>query len=428
MNISELYQLYLQHPVVTTDSRNCPAGSIFFALQGESFDGNRFAEKALQSHCAYAVIDRPEAKTDERMILTDNVLKTLQQLARHHRETLGVPIIGVTGTNGKTTTKELLAATLSTTYKLLYTSGNLNNHIGVPLTLLRLTREHEMAVVEMGANHPGEIRELVEIVRPDYGIITNVGQAHLEGFGSLEGVIRTKGELYDFLRQNGGKVFIHKENTCLQAIAGGLDQITYGEREDAFISGCVTDCRPFLRFRWTQQGESHTVSTRLVGDYNLWNVLAAIAAGRYLGVPSEQINRAIASYEPANNRSQWKKTAGNELIIDAYNANPSSMAAALTNFASLPVRPKAVILGDMRELGVNSPALHAEVVKQLQTSGFEQVLLCGEHFTSVGASIYPCFPDTEALNRYLSGNPLRGYHILIKGSHGIHLEKTVDWL
>ncbi|MDR0815132.1 MAG: UDP-N-acetylmuramoyl-tripeptide--D-alanyl-D-alanine ligase, partial [Bacteroidales bacterium] len=375
MNISELYPLYLQHPVVTTDSRNCPAGSIFFALKGESFDGNRFAGNALEAGCACAVIDDPDMETDERMIRTDNVLATLQQLARHHRETLHIPVIGVTGTNGKTTTKELLAAVLSTRYKLLSTQGNLNNHIGVPLTLLRLTREHEMAVVEMGANHPGEIRELVQIVRPDYGVITNVGCAHLEGFGSLEGVIRTKGELYDYLRQTNGKVFIRKEDAHLQAIAQGLEQITYGACGDAFVSGKVTDGHPFLGLQWRQGGEHHTVKTRLVGDYNLWNVLAAIAAGRYLDVPSGQINRALAAYEPANNRSQWKKTAANELVMDAYNANPSSMQAALANFASLPVRPKAVILGDMRELGADSLSLHADVVRQLQTLGFERTLL-----------------------------------------------------
>jgi UDP-N-acetylmuramoyl-tripeptide--D-alanyl-D-alanine ligase len=427
MNISELYPLYLQHPVVTTDTRQCVPGSIFFALKGASFDGNQYAQAALQAGCAYAVIDRPDVKTDERMLLTDDVLTTLQQLARHHRETLGIPVIGVTGSNGKTTTKELLAAVLSTQYRLLYTSGNLNNHIGVPLTLLRLTCEHEMAVVEMGANHPGEIRDLAQLARPDYGIITNVGHAHLEGFGSLEGVLRGKGELYDFLRQTGGKVFIHKENTLLQSIAGGLEQITYGEDAGAFVSGQAMG-EPFLRLQWAHEGISHTLSTHLVGDYNLWNVLAAIAAGRYLGIPPEQINRAIASYEPSNNRSQWKKTASNEVIIDAYNANPSSMAAALANFASLPFRPKAVILGDMLELGADSPALHDDVVAQLQRMGFERVFLCGEQFVAAGSRFYPGFPDAEALSDYLSVHPLRGYHVLVKGSHGIHLEKIIEGL
>ncbi|MDR1675368.1 MAG: UDP-N-acetylmuramoyl-tripeptide--D-alanyl-D-alanine ligase [Tannerella sp.] len=428
-SVSDLYSLYLQHPVVTTDSRTCPAGSIFFALKGDSFDGNQFAGKALQAGCAYAVIDDPGVKTGNRMLLTDSVLLTLQQLARLHRETLGLPIIGITGTNGKTTTRELLAAVLSVKYSVLSTQGNLNNHIGVPLTLLRLTRRHEMGVVEMGANHPGEIGDLSQIVRPDYGLITNVGCAHLEGFGSLEGVIRAKGELYDFLRKTNGKIFIHRENPHLQAIACGLEQITYGTGDDAYVTGKVTDCYPFLRFQWTaRQGVSHTVDTRLAGDYNLWNVLAAVAAGQYFNIPPESINAAIAACEPATHRSQWKKTARNELIVDAYNANPDSMQAALTNFATLPVCPKAVILGDMHELGINSPTFHEAVVKQLQTFNFEQVILCGRQFAAVASLRYPCFPDTEALTGYLTRNPWQGYHILIKGSHAVHLEKVTDRL
>ncbi|MDR0843923.1 MAG: UDP-N-acetylmuramoyl-tripeptide--D-alanyl-D-alanine ligase [Tannerella sp.] len=426
MNIAELYHLYLQHPVISTDSRDCPPDALFFALKGASFDGNLFAEKALQT-CAYAIIDHPDVKTSDRMIVTDDVLKTLQQLAAYHRKRLGTPLIGITGTNGKTTTKELLAAVLSTKYNLLYTQGNLNNHIGVPLTLLRLTPGHEMAVIEMGANHPGEIRDLVQIVQPDYGIITNVGRAHLEGFGSFEGVIRTKGELYDYLRQTNGKLFIHQENEYLQAIAQGLEQITYGASSKAFVSGQVISSNPFLRFQWRQQEVSHTVDTHLVGDYNLWNALAAIAAGRYFDVPAEQINRAITAYEPTNNRSQWKKTASNELIIDAYNANPSSMQVALTNFASLSAAPKAVILGDMRELGASSLEWHAEIVKQLQEQAFDRVFLCGEQFTAAGGN-YRCFPTVEALIDYFSANPLQGYHILIKGSHGVHLEEIVGYL
>jgi UDP-N-acetylmuramoyl-tripeptide--D-alanyl-D-alanine ligase len=427
LNLPDLYSLFLQHPSVTTDSRTCPAGALFFALKGASFDGNRFAGKALQAGCAFAVIDDPGVKTDDRMLLTDNVLLTLQRLARLHRETLGIPLIAITGTNGKTTTKELLAAVLSAKYRTLSTQGNLNNHIGVPLTLLRLTQRHEMAVVEMGANHPGEIGELAHIARPNYGLITNVGYAHLEGFGSPEGVLRAKGELYDFLRETNGKIFIHRENPQLQAIAGGLEQITYGAGE-AYVSGKVTDSHPFLRFQWTQQGVSHTVGTCLAGDYNLWNALAAVAVGRYFDIPPEAIHAAIAACEPASHRSQWKKTARNELIIDAYNANPSSMEAALGNFTALPVRPKAVILGDMRELGIDSPAFHKRVVEQLQTSGFEQVILCGEQFAAVASSRYPCFPDAEALTGYLAQHPWQGYHILIKGSRAVHLEKVIDKL
>lgn len=374
MSIIDLYDLFIHNPQITTDSRNCPKGSIFFALKGDKFDGNQYAGKALASGCVYAVIDNPDYYIGERTILVDNVLKTLQQLAHHHRKVLGLPIIGITGTNGKTTTKELLAAVLSTKFNLLYTEGNFNNHIGVPLTLLRLTHDHEMAVIEMGASHPGDIKELVDIVHPNYGIITNVGRAHLEGFGSFEGVIRTKGELYDYIRRSKGKIFIKKENEYLQSIAKGIEQITYGNGDDAFASGQVVSCDPFLVFNWKQQGKLHTVETHMIGSYNLDNVLAAVAVGRFFKIPAERISRAIAAYEPTNNRSQFKKTENNELIIDAYNANPSSMKVALDNFITMPVQPKAIILGDMRELGPTSDELHAEVVEQIKKGQFDKVV------------------------------------------------------
>ena len=428
MTISELYELYLHNPKVTTDSRNCPFGSIFFALKGENFDGNQYASKALDSGCAYAVIDNPDYITGDRTILVDNVLKTLQQLAHRHRKALGTPVIGITGSNGKTTTKELLAAVLSTKYNLLYTEGNLNNHIGVPLTLLRLNHQHEMAIIEMGASHPGDIKELAEIAAPNYGIITNVGQAHLEGFGSFEGVIKTKGELYDYIRQTKGKIFIKKENEYLQPIAKGIEQISYGTDESSFASGKVASCSPFLIFDWKQQGKIHTVETHLIGSYNLDNVLVAVAIGRYFKIPAERISRAIASYEPNNNRSQFKETERNKLIIDAYNANPSSMKAAIDNFAAMQVdTPKAVILGDMRELGETSDALHAEIAKQIEQAGFDKVYLCGEHFSSTGTS-FMHFPNIEELMSELTKNPLEGYHILIKGSRGMTLEKTLSLL
>jgi len=389
MSIIDLYDLFIHNPQITTDSRNCPKGSIFFALKGDKFDGNQYAGKALASGCVYAVIDNPDYYIGERTILVDNVLKTLQQLAHHHRKVLGLPIIGITGTNGKTTTKELLAAVLSTKFNLLYTEGNFNNHIGVPLTLLRLTHDHEMAVIEMGASHPGDIKELVDIVHPNYGIITNVGRAHLEGFGSFEGVIRTKGELYDYIRRSKGKIFIKKENEYLQSIAKGIEQITYGNGDDAFASGQVVSCDPFLVFNWKQQGKLHTVETHMIGSYNLDNVLAAVAVGRFFKIPAERISRAIAAYEPTNNRSQFKKTDNNELIIDAYNANPSSMKVALDNFITMPVQPKAIILGDMRELGPTSDELHAEVVEQIKKGQFDKVFLCGEHFSKVGKEFSP---------------------------------------
>ena len=427
MSFIDLYDLFIHNPQITTDSRNCPKGSIFFALKGDKFDGNQYAGKALASGCVYAVIDNPDYYIGERTILVDNVLKTLQQLAHHHRKVLGLPIIGITGTNGKTTTKELLAAVLSTKFNLLYTEGNFNNHIGVPLTLLRLTHDHEMAVIEMGASHPGDIKELVDIVHPNYGIITNVGRAHLEGFGSFEGVIRTKGELYDYIRRSKGKIFIKKENEYLQSIAKGIEQITYGNGDDAFASGQVVSCDPFLVFNWKQQGKLHTVETHMIGSYNLDNVLAAVAVGRFFKIPAERISRAIAAYEPTNNRSQFKKTDNNELIIDAYNANPSSMKVALDNFITMPVQPKAIILGDMRELGPTSDELHAEVVEQIKKGQFDKVFLCGEHFSKVGKEFSP-FATTEAMVEELRKQPLKGYHILIKGSHSMGLEKLADIL
>lgn len=427
MSIIDLYDLFIHNPQITTDSRNCPKGSIFFALKGDKFDGNQYAGKALASGCVYAVIDNPDYYIGERTILVDNVLKTLQQLAHHHRKVLGLPIIGITGTNGKTTTKELLAAVLSTKFNLLYTEGNFNNHIGVPLTLLRLTHDHEMAVIEMGASHPGDIKELVDIVHPNYGIITNVGRAHLEGFGSFEGVIRTKGELYDYIRRSKGKIFIKKENEYLQSIAKGIEQITYGNGDDAFASGQVVSCDPFLVFNWKQQGKLHTVETHMIGSYNLDNVLAAVAVGRFFKIPAERISRAIAAYEPTNNRSQFKKTDNNELIIDAYNANPSSMKVALDNFITMPVQPKAIILGDMRELGPTSDELHAEVVEQIKKGQFDKVFLCGEHFSKVGKEFSP-FATTEAMVEELRKQPLKGYHILIKGSHSMGLEILADIL
>lgn len=427
MNLNELYELFLHHEKITTDSRHCPANSLFFALKGERFDGNQYAAKALEAGAAYAIIDNPEYLSGDRMILVDNVLDCLQQLAHRHRKALGIPVIGITGTNGKTTTKELLASVLATKFNVLATEGNLNNQIGVPLTLLRMNPDHEIAVVEMGASHPGDINELVHIVAPNYGLITNVGCAHLEGFGSFEGVLHTKGELYDYLRHTNGKIFINQENKDLMGIAHGLEQITYGQHEGAFAVGHVVESNPFLTFDWKQQGKIHVVETHLVGAYNIDNVLAAVAVGRYFKIPAERISRAIAAYEPTNNRSQYKKTERNDLIIDAYNANPTSMKAALDNFASLPVHPKAVVLGDMLELGKTSDELHSGIVRQLQAEAFDKVYLCGQHFART-ADGFPSFTTTEELIAALRQDKLEGYHILIKGSHGMGLEKVVELL
>ena len=427
MNLNELYELFLHHEKITTDSRHCPANSLFFALKGERFDGNQYAAKALEAGAAYAIIDNPKYLSGDRMILVDNVLDCLQQLAHRHRKALGIPVIGITGTNGKTTTKELLASVLATKFNVLATEGNLNNQIGVPLTLLRMNPYHEIAVVEMGASHPGDIDELVHIVAPNYGLITNVGCAHLEGFGSFEGVLHTKGELYDYLRHTNGKIFINQENKDLMGIAHGLEQITYGQHEGAFAVGHVVESNPFLTFDWKQQGKIHVVETHLVGAYNIDNVLAAVAVGRYFKIPAERISRAIAAYEPTNNRSQYKKTERNDLIIDAYNANPTSMKAALDNFASLPVHPKAVVLGDMLELGKTSDELHSGIVRQLQAKAFDKVYLCGQHFART-ADGFPSFTTTEELIAALRQDKLEGYHILIKGSHSMGLENVVELL
>jgi len=427
MNISEIYELFIHHPQVTTDSRNCPKGSLFFALKGDKFDGNQYAEQVLSIGAEYAIIDNPDYYIGERTILVDCVLQTLQQLAHRHRKTLNTPIIGITGTNGKTTTKELIAAVLSTKFNLLYTQGNLNNHIGVPLTLLRLNHEHEMAVIEMGANHPGDIKELANIVQPNYGIITNVGYAHIEGFGSLEGVLNTKGELYEYIRKVKGTIFISKENKLLQSIAEGLEQVTYGEDETAFASGKVVDNAPYLIINWKQQGKIHTTETHLIGSYNLDNILAAVAVGRFFKIPAARINRALEAYTPTNNRSQLTKTEKNELIIDAYNANPDSMRAALENFSSLKTTSKAVILGDMFELGETSDQQHAGIVDIINKSNFDKVFLCGEHFSKAGPA-FTTFPTTDALIEHLKSNTIEGYTILIKGSRSMGLEKTIEVL
>ena len=312
MKLSALYQIFLDCQSVTTDSRNCPDGSLFIALKGESFNGNAFAKLALDSGCAFAIIDEIQyaVEGDQRYILVDDCLQTMQQLANYHRRQLGTRVIGITGTNGKTTTKELISSVLCQAHNVLYTLGNLNNHIGVPTTLLRLKPEHDLAVIEMGANHPGEIKFLCEIAEPDYGIITNVGKAHLEGFGSFEGVIKTKGELYDFLRKKDATTFIHHDNPYLMNISQGLNLISYGTEDDLYVNGRITGNSPYLAFEWKagKDGELHQVCTQLIGEYNFPNALAAITIGRFFGVEAKKIDEALAEYTPQNNRSQLKKT------------------------------------------------------------------------------------------------------------------------
>lgn len=433
MKLAALYQIFLDcQSVVTTDSRNCPDGSLFIALKGESFNGNAYAEKALNAGCAYVVVDETEyaKEGDQRYILVDNCLETLQQLANYHRRQLGTRVIGITGTNGKTTTKELISCVLSQTHHILYTQGNLNNHIGVPTTLLRLRAEHDLAVIEMGANHPGEIKLLCEIAEPDYGIITNVGKAHLEGFGSFEGVIKTKGELYDYLRKKGDStIFIHHENHYLMEIAGRLNQVQYGEESNLYVNGKITGNSPYLTFEWKagKEGEIQQIQTQLIGEYNFPNALAAITIGRFFGVETSKINQALADYTPQNNRSQLKKTTDNTLIIDAYNANPTSMMAALSNFRNMEVAHKMLILGDMRELGAESSVEHQKMVDYIKESNFEKVWLVGEQFAAAQHS-FTTYANVQDLIKEIENDKPKGYIILIKGSNGIKLSSTVDYL
>ena len=432
MKIESLYEIYRQHAVITTDSRDCPEGSIFLALKGESFDGNKFAASALDKGCSYAIVDEKEYAdiADKRYILVDDCLATFKALARHHRRQFNIPVIGITGTNGKTTTKELVAAVLGEKYNVMFTQGNFNNDVGVPKTLFRLTPEHDIAVVEMGASHPGDIKTLVETVEPEYGIITNVGKAHLQGFGSFEGVVRTKGELYDFLRVNpSSKVFIDAGNEHLMGIANGLHLIKYSTEpiEGLSVRGEVVDCAPFLHFRWTDGERWYDVNTHRSGSDNIYKRLAAATSGLHFGATPEEICHALSSYEPSNNRSQLTETQHNHLIVDAYNANPTSMAAALRNFRDMQVEPKMAILGDMRELGESSEEEHQKVVDFLAEAGLTNTWLVGEAFGKTNTSLRK-FADIDEVKAAIADNQPQGYYILIKGSNGIKLYQLPEML
>ena len=383
--------------LVSTDTRNLPAGCVFFALHGERFDGNKFAQQALENGASLAVIDNPEYALSEGTLLVSNTLLALQDLARAWRRELGLPIIGITGTNGKTTTKELMATVLSTKYNLHYTQGNLNNQIGVPLTLLQITRAHEMAIVEMGASHPGDIKELVDIAEPNCGLITNVGRAHLEGFGSFEGVQQTKKELYDYLLDHQGYIFRNTDNPYLAKMAGDLKTVPY-------TTGTMPD------------------GTHLVGEYNAENVSAAICVGAHFGISREQALEAIRQYVPTNNRSQKMQTANNQLIVDAYNANPTSMQAAINAF-----KGDTYILGAMRELGEYSHLEHQNIVNMLAERKAENVFLVGEEYMQT-TSPYPVFENVEMLHKHLEEQPIKGKNILLKGSRSTQMEKLLDML
>lgn len=405
---------------MSTDTRNLPAGCVFFALHGERFDGNKFAKQALESGASLAVIDNPEYALPEGTLLVPSTLLALQDLARAWRRELALPIIGITGTNGKTTTKELLATVLSTKSHLHYTQGNLNNQIGVPLTLLQITRAHEMAIVEMGASHPGDIKELVDIAEPNYGLITNVGRAHLEGFGSFEGVQRTKQELYDYLVAHNGTIFRNADNPYLMRMH---EKAVQEFRSSGVTSEQVQSTTEHLNSDFVAYATGTMPSgTHLVGEYNAENVSAAICVGEYFGIPREQALEAIRQYVPTNNRSQAMQTANNHLIVDAYNANPTSMQAAINAF-----KGDTYILGAMRELGAYSHLEHQNIVNMLAERKADVVFLVGEEYMQT-TSPYPVFENVEQLHQYLQKQPLKGKNILLKGSRSTQMEKLLDVL
>ncbi len=429
--IEEIYSRWLSCGCrLTTDSRAVKGGEMFLALRGENFDGNDYALKALEDGAGCVVIERGSAASGkDGAIEVDDTLRTLQDLANCHRRHLSIPVIGLTGTNGKTTTKELIRTALSAKYRVTATEGNLNNDIGVPLSILKITSETQIAVIEMGANHPDDILHLVRILEPDAGLITNVGKAHLLGFGSFDGVKRAKGQLYDCLSERKGTAFVNADDDDLMQMLSsrtGISGVYYGLKHDEAKVLPLTEDEPFLRISLAGM----TVKTSLVGTYNAANVLAALCVARHFNVPLEDAVRAIAAYVPSNNRSQMKKTESNVLIVDAYNANPSSMSAAITNFLAMDSAHKLALLGDMRELGKDSLKEHIAIVGSLQENGLDAYLV-GEEFTgavaSTGAS-FKTFPDSASLSDFLRQNPVRDHSILVKGSRGIQMEKVIPEL
>lgn len=437
MNVTEFYPILLQSSGVVTDSRNVAPGSIFAGIRGEQFNGNSFVKKAFEKGAAYALIDDPDFIIDSRCITVPDTLKFLQDLARYHRNTFKIPVLAITGTNGKTTTKELIARVLSSSFKVHYTQGNLNNHIGVPLTLLAMPAGTEMAVIEMGANHPGEIDFLCRIAEPTHGLITNVGKAHLEGFGSFEGVVQTKTELYRYLNSKGGIVFINsgQEPLVLQADSMKCKKIRYGQKvtDDCRAGNIKSD--PMLSLQLlpalhSVQPEWQNLHTQLVGNYNADNVLAAACIGWHFGIDSRLIRESIESYVPQNNRSQLRKTNAHTLILDYYNANPTSMKMAIENFALMEARNKVLILGDMFELGGYTEAEHRTIVELILKLKLKPVFLVGPEFCKAAGSdpSFTCFEKTEVFTAYLSEHPVPPATILVKGSRGMKLEKVVEVL
>jgi UDP-N-acetylmuramoyl-tripeptide--D-alanyl-D-alanine ligase len=439
-SIEQLYQLYLQHPVISTDTRNIAPGSLFFALKGDKFDANTFAQKAVEAGAAYAVIDNPEYATGEKFLLVNDVLSALQDLAAHHRSQLTIPVIGLTGTNGKTTTKELIKAVLSQRFKTLATQGNLNNHIGVPLTILTINNSHQIAVIEMGANHQKEIEVLCTIAQPTHGLITNVGKAHLEGFGGVEGVKKGKGELYDYLlKAETWVAFVNSDDKTLlemQEARGLTNVVFYGKNSNAdnLVSGKLLDNSPLLTFKWhDKKSSSHNVKSQLTGSYNLDNILAAICIGSFFGLDSDEINQGIEGYQPKNNRSQITKTATNTLICDFYNANPSSMFVAIENMDKVQASYKVMILGDMFEMGAESAVEHTSVIEKAMNANVDERIFIGKDFSSQQTEV----ANTNLINTtfYMTAEdaiiglrttPITNATILIKGSRGMALERLVE--
>lgn len=433
MSIDFLYTVYLKSGVVTTDSRYTPPSSIYFALKGDRFDGNDFALSALESGCALAVVDDVRLKDAEGCFWVPNALETLQKLATHHRLNSGMKVLGITGTNGKTTTKELVAAVLSRKYKVGFTQGNLNNHIGVPLTLLSIPSDIDFAVVEMGANHLHEISFLSEIAQPDWGLITNVGKAHLEGFGSFQGVMAAKSELYAYLKEHKKPIFINDDNPFLHRMLDGynVSLIKYGTDDSFFVTGGEAVAEPFLQFRWKSlELPWQKVNMQLSGLYNFENALAAVAIGNYFDVPAHEINEALAAYQPKNHRSQIVKTKQNTIILDAYNANPTSMEAALDNFEEIASAHKILILGGMKELGNESGEEHLKLIHRIKAITFNTCYLVGGEFQELlpNDKRFNWFATGEELTEHLKNNPVVNSYLLVKGSRANKLEQVVDFL
>ncbi len=424
MQIPALYQLFLKHPSIQTDTRKLQEGDIFFALKGPNFNGNLFALQALQQGAAYAVIDEETTEANDRLIKVDDALTTLQALAKHHRQQFTIPFIAITGSNGKTTTKELVSTVLATHFKTYTTKGNLNNHIGVPLTILSIQDDAQIAVIEMGANHQKEIESYCSYTLPTHGIITNCGKAHLEGFGGLEGVKKGKGELYDFIRNNNGSIFIYKDYDYLQAMSRGIvKQYSYGTTT-ADIVGTAKQSEPFLEVAIQKGVAFKTLQTHLVGDYNLPNILCAIAVGKYFNVPDEKIKNAIETYTPSNSRSQMVSVGSNHIILDAYNANPTSMKAAIENFARLHTANKVLMLGGMMEMGEDSLEEHKAIITLIEQHAWSNVVLVGGDFKNVVHSFIYFNNALEAKDWYVQQH-FEHTHLLVKGSRSMQMERIL---